>query len=182
MTNSRLKEKYDKEVVPILTREFEIRNKMGVPKIVKIVVNMGLGEMVKDKTLKDSVAKEMAAITGQIPSVRRAKVSIATFGIRAGMPVGLAVSLRGVRMYDFFDRLISITLPRLRDFRGVPISSFDKSGNYTLGFSEHTVFTEIDQSKVAKPRGLEVTIVTSTKNPAQAKRLLELMGMPFEKK
>ncbi len=181
MSESRLKQKYFSEVTPALTKEFDIKNKMAVPKITKIVINTGLGEMIKDKGLKDIVSKDIATITGQMPSVRRAKVSIATFGIRAGMPVGLSVTLRGVRMYDFLDKLISITLPRLRDFRGVPLKSFDKSGNYTLGFTEHTVFPEIDQSKAGKPQGMEITIVTSTKDPAKARKLLELIGMPFEK-
>jgi large subunit ribosomal protein L5 len=181
MNESRLKQKYLKEVVPALTREFDIKNKMAVPMVTKIVVNTGLGEMTKDKSLKDIISKDIAAITGQIPSVRRAKISVATFGIRAGMPVGLSATLRGTRMYDFLDKLISITLPRLRDFRGVSMKSFDQSGNYTLGFTEHTVFPEIDQSKSGKPQGFEITLVTNTKDLEKAKRLLELIGMPFEK-
>ena len=178
---SRLQEKYDKEVAPKLAQEFAIKNKMSIPKLKKIVVNMGLGEMIKDKNLKDTVGKDLAAITGQTPSVRTARVSIAAFGLRLGMPVGLSVTLRGARMYHFLDKLISITLPRLRDFRGVPIKSFDKAGNYTLGLTEHTVFPEIDLSKGVTPRGLEISLVTTAGSVEKAKRLLELLGMPFEK-
>ena len=178
---SRLKEKYSKEVAPALAKEFEIKNALAIPKVEKIVVNMGLGEMISKKELKDTASKDLAAITGQAPSVRAAKVSIAAFGLRAGMPVGLSVTLRGERMYDFLDRLISITLPRFRDFRGVPTKSFDKVGNYTLGISEHTVFAEIDLTKGVNPKGLEITIVTNSKSVEKSKRLLELMGMPFEK-
>ncbi len=178
---SRLKEKYEKEIAGVLAKEFEINNKLAIPKIEKIVVNMGLGEMIKSKELKATASKDLAAITGQTPSVRVAKVSIAAFGLRAGMPVGLSVTLRGERMYDFLDRLVSITLPRFRDFRGVPIKSFDKVGNYTLGVAEHTVFPEIDMTKGVTPRGLEITIVTNSKSIEKSRRLLELLGMPFEK-
>src|SRR3972149_8297866 len=127
MTKPRLQEKYEKEIAPKLAQEFDIKNKMAVPKIFKIVINMGLGDMIKDKNLKDNVSKELAVITGQTPAVRKAKISIAAFGVRVGMPVGLSVTLRGIRMYDFLDKLISITLPRLRDFRGVSKKSFDKA-------------------------------------------------------
>ena len=178
---SRLKDKYVSEIAPVLAKEFEIKNALAIPKVEKIVVNMGLGEMISKKELKDTASKDLAAITGQAPSVRAAKVSIAAFGLRAGMPVGLSVTLRGERMYDFLDRLISITLPRFRDFRGVPTKSFDKVGNYTLGISEHTVFAEIDLTKGVNPKGLEITIVTNSKSVEKSKRLLELMGMPFEK-
>jgi large subunit ribosomal protein L5 len=129
----------------------------------------------------DAFKKDMAVFAGQAPSVRNAKVSIASFSLRAGMPVGLSVTLRGEKMYAFFDRLISIVLPRLRDFRGVSLKSFDKNGNYTLGFDEHTVFPEIDPTKSANPHGFGITIVTTAKNKEQSKRLLELLGMPFEK-
>lgn len=176
-----LKEKYLTEVAPLLAKEFEIKNKMAVPKIAKIVINMGVGEMIKDKKLKEPISKDLAQITGQIPAVRTAKISIAAFGLRRGMPVGLSVSLRGERMYSFLDRLVSITLPRLRDFRGVSAKSFDAAGNYTLGISEHTVFPEIDLAKGSNPRGLEITIVTTAKSPERARKLLELLGMPFEK-
>ena len=178
---SRLKEKYQTEVAKELTSLFGIKNKMALPKIAKIVVNMGLGDMTKDKALKDIVSKEMAIITGQAPSLRLAKVSIAAFNLRRGMPVGLATTLRGERMYAFLDKLFSIVLPRLRDFRGVSRKSFDKAGNYTLGLVEHTVFPDIDPTKVVKPHGLEVGIVIKSANREQAEKLLELLGMPFEK-
>jgi len=181
MTKSRLKDKYEKEITPTLKEEFGIKNPMATPKIIKVVVNMGVGEMTKSKEIGPSLSRDLAAITGQKPSTRLAKVSIATFGLRRGMPVGLSVTLRGVRMYDFLDKLFSIVLPRLRDFRGVPIKSFDAGGNYTLGLTEHTVFPEIDLSKGANARGMEISIVTTSGSPEKAKRLLELLGMPFEK-
>jgi len=177
----RLKEKYQKEIKGILAEEFEIKNKMAIPKVLKVTVNMGIGEISKSKELKESLSRDLAAISGQKPSIRAAKVSIATFGIRAGMPVGLAVTLRGVRMYDFLDKLFSIVLPRLRDFRGVSRKSFDKYGNYTLGFSEHTVFPEVDVTKATTPKGLAITITTNAGSPEKGLRLLELLGMPFEK-
>lgn len=177
---NRLKQKYEKEVVPTLSKEFGIRNKLALPKILKIVVNMGVGDTLKNKEEMERAKKDLAVITGQMPSVRKAKVSVASFGVRRGMPVGLKVTLRGDRMFSFLDKLMSIVLPRLRDFRGVPLRSFDKSGNYTLGIREHTVFPEIDIAK-SQPRGLEITIVVSEGGGKKSKRLLELMGMPFEK-
>lgn len=176
----RLREKYLKEVAPKLARELDIKNPMSYPKILKVVVNMGVGQATKDKELIEKLKKDLATITGQLPSVRRANVSIATFGIRAGMPVGLAVTLRGERMYAFLDKLFSMVLPRLRDFRGVPLKSFDKSGNYTLGMSEQTIFPELE-GKTSTVHGLEIVIVTNTKNREVSKRLLEELGMPFEK-
>lgn len=178
---SRLKQKYESEVAPRLAEEFQIKNKMAIPKISKVVVNMGVGEIASNKELKENMIRDLATMTGQKPSIRTAKVSIATFGIRRGMPVGVAVTLRGVRMYDFLDKLFSIVLPRLRDFRGVSVKSFDQKGNYTLGVGEHTVFPEIDIAKVSAPRSLEITIVSNSQNPQKGKRLLELLGMPFEK-
>lgn len=178
---SRLKEKYKKEIAPKLKTEFGIKNASAVPGLGKVVINMGVGEISKNKELKGALLQDLAQISGQVASVRLAKVSVAAFGIRLGMPVGLSVTLRGVRMYDFLDKLFSIVLPRLRDFRGVSSASFDKNGNYTLGFSEHTVFPEIDSAKSAKPQGLEVTIVVNSGSPDQSKRLLELLGMPFQK-
>lgn len=178
---SRLKEKYQKEIAPKLAQELGIENVNGVPKITKIVVNSGIGEIVKDKGAMKDYAKELSVILGQRPAIRQAKVSEAGFNLRAGMPVGLKVTLRGERMYEFLDRLISIALPRLRDFRGLSLKSFDKSGNYTIGISDHTVFPELDLGKVGKPRGFEITIVTKSRNSKESKRLLELMGMPFEK-
>lgn len=178
---SRLKEKYEQKIVPQLKEEFGIKNIMAVPRLSKVVVNMGVGAMIKNKELKETAIRDLAAITGQMPTVRLAKVSIAAFNLRLGMPVGLAVTLRGNRMYEFLDKLFSVVLPRLRDFRGVSKGSFDKYGNYTLGLTEHTVFPEIDLAKVGAPRGLEITIVTSTEETEKAKKLLELLGMPFEK-
>jgi len=178
---NRLKEKYQKEIKDTLAKEFGIGNVMAIPKLQKVVVNMGVGDMVKNKTGMEALIKDFAQITGQTPSVRKAKVSIASFSLRAGMPVGLTVTLRGDKMYSFLDRLFSITLPRLRDFRGISGKAFDKAGNYTLGMREHVVFPEIDISKSAAPHGMEITMVTSAKNKQESKRLLELLGCPFEK-
>lgn len=178
---TRLQEKFEKEIKGILAAEFGIKNTLAIPSITKVVINMGVGAIAKNQQQMDALKKDLAAITGQTPSIRNSKVSIASFNLRTGMPVGLSVTLRGTRMYSFLDRLFSITLPRLRDFRGVSTKSFDKMGNYTLGFEEHTVFPEIDPSKAANPHGLEITIVTSADSPEKSKRLLELMGMPFEK-
>lgn len=175
-----LKKRYEEKVAPKLAEEFSIENKMAIPKVEKVVVNMGIGQLSSNKGEMDKVVKDMAAMTGQIPTQRAAKISVAGFSIRKGMPVGLKVTLRGERMYDFLQRLFSVVLPRLRDFRGLSLKSFDKNGNYTLGLEEHTVFPEVDLGKVT-PRGLEITIVTSTKEVDKAKRLLAELGMPFEK-
>ena len=177
---SRLQDKYKKEIVPKLVKEFAIKNIMQVPKIEKVVINSGVGDAQKSKETFERIKTDIAAISGQNPSVRRARLSVASFGLRKGTPVGLKVTLGGSRMYDFLDKLFSIVLPRLRDFRGVKRSSFDKNGNYTLGITEHNVFPEVDIAKSA-PRGLEVTIVIKSDSPTQSFRLLELMGMPFEK-
>lgn len=176
----RLREKYIEEVVPTLSKEFGIENKMAVPKITKVVVNLGVGNVARNKETLEALISDLARITGQAPQIRQAKKSVASFGIRKGMPVGIRVTLRGERMYAFLDRLFSIVLPRLRDFRGVPKNGFDNYGNYTLGLTEHTVFPEIDIGK-SQAHGLEVTIVTNTKERKQSRRLLELLGMPFEK-
>lgn len=178
---NRLKEKYEKEVKETLVKEFEIKNKLAIPRLEKVVINMGVGEAAKNQQTMDALKRDLGVITGQAPSIRSAKVSIASFSLRAGMPVGLSVTLRGDRMYSFFDRLVSVVLPRLRDFRGVPTKSFDKFGNYTIGFTEHTVFPEIDPTKSASPHGMEVTIVTTAGDVVKSKRFLELMGMPFQK-
>lgn len=175
-----LKEKYNKEVVPNLMKEFGIDNKMAVPKITKVTLNMGIGDTLKNKEALDAAKRDMATISGQEPSARAAKVSVASFSLRRGMVVGLKSTLRGEKMWAFLDRLFSIVLPRFRDFRGVSLKSFDKFGNYTLGIAEHIVFPEIDFAK-SQPRGLEVTITTNAKNKKQGKRMLELLGMPFEK-
>lgn len=179
---SRLRKKYEEEIVTKLMKEFGIKSRLAVPRVEKVVVNSGIGEATKNKDLVAAFSKDMEAITGQKPSVRKARISVASFGVREGMPVGLKVTLRGNRMYDFLDKLFSITFPRLRDFRGVSDKKFDTFGNYTLGFEEQTMFPEIDLSKMVKPFGLEITIVTSTKDQKIAKKLLTLMGMPFEKK
>ena len=154
---------------------------MATPKLVKVVINMGVGNVAKNEKGLADLKRDFALVAGQMPSVRAAKVSIASFGLRAGMPVGLSVTLRGGHMYSFLDRLFSVTLPRLRDFRGVSANSFDKQGNYTLGLTEHTVFPEIDISKSAPAHGMEITVVTTAGNIERSKRLLELLGCPFEK-
>ncbi len=177
---NRLKEKYNKEKTA-LKKELNVKNEMALPRLVKVVVNMGVGEAAKSQQVMDALKRDMAAITGQSPSVRNAKVSIASFSLRAGMPVGLSVTLRGERMYAFLDRLFSIVLPRLRDFRGVSAKSFDKSGNYTLGLAEHTVFPEIDSTRSAGPHGMEISIVTNGNGVVQSRKLLEVLGMPFQK-
>lgn len=178
---NRLKVKFEKEIMPAIVSEFGIESVMAAPRPMKVVVNMGIGEAHKNKELLELSKKDTSAITGQMPQVRAAKKSVASFGIRRGMPVGLRVTLRGERMYSFLDKLFSIVMPRLRDFRGVSGNSFDKQGNYSIGITEHTVFPEIDIAKT-QPKGMEVTIVTSTNEVKKARRLLELLGMPFEKK
>lgn len=177
----RLLVKYEKEVVPLLKKEFGIKNSLAVPKISKVSANMGAGLMAKNKELASQLLRDLALITGQKPSERRAKVSIASFGIRRGVPVGLMVTIRGRRIYNFLDKLFSIVLPRLRDFRGLSKEGFDNYGNYTLGLSEHTVFPEIDLAKVSRPHGLEITIVIKGGDSLKSQRLLELLGMPFAK-
>lgn len=181
MIKSKLQEKYEKEIAGIIAKEFGIKNKLAIPKVQKIVINAGIGNLIKNKEVLESLKKDFAVITGQSPVLKTAKVSIASFSLRRGMVVGMAVTLRGVRMYSFLDRLFSITLPRLRDFRGVSVASFDKNGNYTLGIEEHTIFPEVDMTK-SSPHGMEVTIVVNSKSPERSERLLTLMGMPFEKK
>lgn len=177
----RLRKKYEEEVQKILMNEFGIKNKMAVPKVMKVVINSGIGAAIKNKELVEMFSKDLVAITGQKPAVQNARISVASFGVREGMPVGLKVTIRGNRMYDFLDKLFTITLPRLRDFRGLSLEKFDQKGNYTFGFEEQTVFPEVDLSKVVRPFGLEVTIVTNAKSKDESKRLLELLGMPFVK-
>ncbi len=175
----RLQELYRKEIVPTLMREFGYQNVMQVPKIKKIVVNIGVGEAIGNAKALDGAVRDLTAITGQKPLVRKAKKSIATFKLREGMPIGVMVTLRGETMYHFLDRLMNIALPRTRDFRGVPREAFDGRGNYTLGLREQLIFPEIDYDTIDKVRGMEVNIVTSAKNDEEGRRLLQLMGMPF---
>jgi large subunit ribosomal protein L5 len=177
--SSRLRERYLKEVVPALSKEFGYRNVMAVPKIEKVVVNMGLGEATQNAKLIDVGADELGKITGQKATVRRAKKSIAQFKVREGQAIGAMVTLRGDRMYDFLDRLISISLPRVRDFRGVSARGFDGRGNFTLGLRDQLIFTEIDYLKVDKARGMNVCVVTTARTDEEARKLLQLMGMPF---
>src|SRR5512143_936320 len=175
----RLKEKYLKEVVPSMMKEFSYKNIMEVPKIQKVVLNVGLGEAIQNIKLLDAAQKELAMITGQKAVVTKAKKSIATFKLRQGMPIGCKVTLRGDRMYEFLDRLISIALPRIRDFRGVSGKSFDGRGNYSLGIKEQFIFPEIDYDKVEMVHGLDVIICTSAKTDKESKALLRHLGIPF---
>ena len=176
---TRLREKYQKEVVPALTKEFGYKNVMAVPKIEKVVVNMGLGEATANAKLIDTGADEVARITGQKPVTRRAKKSIAAFKVRKGMPIASMVTLRGERMWEFLDRLMSIALPRVRDFKGVSPRGFDGRGNYTLGLRDQLLFPEIDYMKVDKARGMNVSVVTTAKTDQEARKLLQFIGMPF---
>ena len=176
---ARLKERYQREVAPALAKEFSITNPMAVPKLEKIVINMGLGEAIANSKIVDTAAAELGTIAGQKPVVTRAKKSIASFKLRAGMPIGSMVTLRGERMYEFLDRLVSVALPRVRDFRGVSPKSFDGRGNYTLGIREQLIFPEIDFNKVDKTRGMNISIVTTARNDEQARALLKALGMPF---
>ncbi len=176
---NRLRERYVNDVVPALRKEFGYTNVMAVPRIEKVVVNMGLGEATSNQKIVDVGADEVARVTGQKPVIRRARKSIAAFKLRKGMPVGTMVTLRGDRMYEFLDRLLSIALPRVRDFRGVSPQGFDGRGNYTLGLRDQLIFLEIDYMKVDKPRGMNVSVVTTARTDEEARRLLQLMGMPF---
>ncbi|MBW7957801.1 MAG: 50S ribosomal protein L5 [Deltaproteobacteria bacterium] len=175
----RLKEKFDKEVVPAMMKEFSYSNVMQVPKLEKIVLNIGLGEAVKEIKIIDAASRDLAAITGQKPVVTKAKKSIATYKLRAGMPIGCMVTLRGAKMFEFFDRLVSFAAPRIRDFKGMPDKSFDGRGNYTIGVKEQIIFPEIEYDKIDKIRGLNITINTTAKSDEEAKALLRHLGMPF---
>jgi large subunit ribosomal protein L5 len=176
---SRLKDRYLKEVVPGLRKEFGYTNVMAIPKIEKVVVNMGLGEATQNVKLIDAGADDLSRVTGQRAVTTRAKKSIAAFKVRAGMPVGTMVTLRGERMYEFLDRLLNIALPRVRDFKGVSPKGFDGRGNYTLGLKDQLLFPEIDYMKVDKARGMNVSVVTTARTDEEARRLLQLLGMPF---
>ena len=176
---SRLKERYEKEVIPALKKEFGYANVMAIPKVEKIVVNMGLGEATQNAKIVDTGVDEIGKITGQKPVVTRAKKSIAQFKVRKGMPIGTMVTLRGERMWDFLDRLISVALPRVRDFRGVSQRGFDGRGNYTLGLKDQLLFPEIDYMKVDKARGMNISVVTTAKTDEESRKLLQLLGVPF---
>ena len=176
---ARLKDKYKNEIAGALAKEFDIKNPMAVPRIEKIVVNMGLGEASANAKILDTATEELKAITGQKPVITKAKKSIAAFKLRQGMNIGTMVTLRGDRMYEFLDRLISVALPRVRDFRGISGKAFDGRGNYTLGIREQLIFPEIDFNKVDKTRGMNISIVTTAKNDDQARSLLKALGMPF---
>jgi len=175
----RLKDRYESEIVPRLMEEFGYRNVMEVPRLEKVVVNVGVGEALQNARALDAVSQDLAAITGQKPTIRRARKSIAAFKLRAGASVGAKVTLRGRRMYDFVDRLINIALPRQRDFRGIPADAFDGRGNYTLGLREQLVWPEISYDQIDRVRGLEISIVTTARTDEEGRRLLALMGMPF---
>ena len=176
---ARLRERYVQDVIPALQKEFGYKNVNAVPKITKVVVNMGLGEATQNAKVVDVGADELSRITGQKAAVRRAKKSIAQFKVRQGMPIGAMVTLRGQRMYEFLDRLMNISLPRVRDFRGVSPKGFDGRGNFTLGLRDQLIFLEIDYLKVDKARGMNVNVVTTAKTDEEARKLLQLLGMPF---
>lgn len=176
---ARLKERYQKEVAPAIAKEFGIENPMAIPRLDKIVVNMGMGEAIANAKVLDIAVEELKAIAGQKPVITRAKKSIASFKLRQNMPIGVMVTLRGEQMYEFFDRLVSIALPRVRDFRGVSPKAFDGRGNYTIGIREQLIFPEIDFNKVDKLRGMNISIVTTARDDDQARALLKALGMPF---
>jgi large subunit ribosomal protein L5 len=176
---SRLRDRYEKDVVPALKKEFGYANVMAIPRLRKVVVNMGLGEATQNAKIVDTGADELARITGQKPVITRAKKSIAQFKVRKGMPVGTMVTLRGERMWEFLDRLMSVALPRVRDFRGVSPRGFDGRGNYTLGLKDQLIFPEVDYMKVDKARGMNISVVTSAKTDEESRKLLQLLGMPF---
>jgi large subunit ribosomal protein L5 len=177
--SARLKDRYQKEVSAAIAKEFGIKNPMAIPRVEKIVINMGMGEAIGNAKILDTAAEELRAVTGQKPVVTKAKKSIASFKLRQGMPIGVMVTLRGDRMYEFLDRLVSIALPRVRDFRGVSPKAFDGRGNYTIGIREQLIFPEIDFNKVDKLRGMNISIVTTARTDEQARALLRALGMPF---
>jgi large subunit ribosomal protein L5 len=178
----RLKQVYRERVVPALMREFGYRNVMQVPRIEKVCINVGLGEAVQNAKAVEAASNDIALISGQRPVVTRARKSIANFKVRKGMPIGLMVTLRGDRMWEFLDRLMNAALPRIRDFQGVPPDSFDGRGNYSLGIREQVIFPEIDYDKIDRVRGLQVNIITTARSDEEGKRLLELLGMPFARR
>ena len=176
-----LKKKYKEEVIPELMKRFKYKNPMQAPRLEKIVVNCGAGEIARDSKLMDIIMNDLAIITGQKPQIRRAKKSVSNFKIRKGMPVGLRVTLRGDRMYEFLERLISVAIPRIRDFRGLSPDSFDGRGNYTFGVTEQLIFPEIEYDKVQSVFGMDITLVTTAKTDEEGRELLKLLGMPFKR-
>jgi large subunit ribosomal protein L5 len=178
---SRLKEKYQQDILPALMKEFKYTSVMQAPRVVKVVINVGMGEAIQHAQALDAAQQDIAAISGQHPVITKARKSIASFKLRQGMPIGVMVTLRGKRMYEFLDKLISVALPRIRDFQGLNRNAFDGMGNYTLGLKDQTIFPEISYDKVDKVRGLEICIVTTARNNAEGLRLFELMGMPFSR-
>jgi large subunit ribosomal protein L5 len=176
----RLKTRYREEIIPALRSEFEIKNIMQVPGLTKIVVNMGVGEAARDSKLIEGAIRDLTAITGQKPSVTKARKSIAQFKLREGMPIGAHVTLRGDRMWEFLDRLLSLALPRIRDFRGLSAKQFDGRGNYTFGLTEQVMFHEIDQDKIDRSRGMDITVVTTASNDDEGRALLKQLGFPFK--
>lgn len=178
---ARLQEVYTKEVAPKLAEQFQYKSPMQIPKIMKIILNMGLGEAIQNIKILESAAEELKAIAGQKPIITRARQSIAAFKLRKGMPIGCMVTLRGDRMYEFFDKLVNVALPRVRDFRGTSTKALDGRGNYTLGIKEHIIFPEIDYDKIDRIKGMNITIVTSAQTDEEARTLLALMGMPFKR-
>jgi large subunit ribosomal protein L5 len=179
-TQPRLKVRYKSEIAPALQSEYNYSNAMQVPRVVKVVVNMGVGEAAKDSKLIEGAIRDLTTITGQRPSVTKAKKSIAQFKLREGMPIGAHVTLRGDRMWEFLDRLLTIALPRIRDFRGINGKQFDGNGNYTFGLSEQSMFAEIEQDSIDRPRGMDITVVTTATNDAEARALLVQLGFPFK--
>ena len=179
-TNARLKTRYREEIIPELRKEFDFANIMQVPTVTKVVVNMGVGEAARDSKLIEGAIRDLTEITGQKPQVTKARKSIAQFKLREGQPIGAHVTLRGDRMWEFLDRLLSIALPRIRDFRGLSPKQFDGNGNYTFGLSEQSVFHEIDQDKIDRTRGMDITVVTTATNDDEGRALLRLLGFPFK--
>ncbi|MFA5055449.1 MAG: 50S ribosomal protein L5 [Dehalococcoidia bacterium] len=178
---ARLKERYQQEILPALMKEFKYTSVMQAPRVVKVVINVGMGEAIQHAQSLDAAQQDIAAISGQHPVITKARKSIASFKLRKGMPIGVMVTLRGKRMYEFLDKLISVALPRIRDFQGLNRKAFDGMGNYTLGLKDQTIFPEISYEKVDKVRGLEICIITTASNDAEGLRLFELMGMPFSR-
>jgi large subunit ribosomal protein L5 len=181
MAQTRLQERYASEVAPALKEQFQYTSAMQIPKVHKVVINIGMGEAIQNKNTLDSAQRDIVEITGQKPVVTKAKRSVAAFKLREGMPIGVMVTLRGQRMYDFLDKLINVALPRVRDFQGISADAFDGRGNYSLGLREQLIFPEIDYDKIDKVRGMEVTIVTTARTDEEGRQLLRQLGMPFKK-